>query len=105
MFYQPYACVRASPLTKKYGWGVHYDGQGKIAIHAVDSQEYRRFVEDQNIKKETERFDLKGKVFYLHTPEGIGRSKLAANAEKLLGVSMTSRNWRTVCKIVEVAKA
>jgi hypothetical protein len=43
--------MRASPLTKKYGWGVHYDGQGKIAICAVDSQAYRRFVEDQNIKK------------------------------------------------------
>jgi len=52
VFYRkPYACMRASPLTKKYGWGVHYDGQGKIAICAVDSQAYRRFVEDQNIKK------------------------------------------------------
>jgi uncharacterized protein (DUF1697 family) len=59
----------------------------------------------ESIKKENERFNLKGKIFYLHTPEGIGRSKLAANAEKLLGVSMTSRNWRTVCKIVAMAKA
>jgi uncharacterized protein (DUF1697 family) len=59
----------------------------------------------ENIKKENERFNLKGKIFYLHAPEGIGRSKLAASAERLLGVSMTSRNWRTVCKIVALAKA
>lgn len=58
----------------------------------------------ESIKKENERFNLKGKIFYLHAPDGIGRSKLAANAEKLIGVSMTSRNWRTVCKIVAMAK-
>ena len=53
----------------------------------------------RGIKSERERFVLKEGVFYLHAPDGIGRSKLAANAEKLLGVSMTGRNWRTVCKI------
>lgn len=52
-----------------------------------------------NLSKKTERFALKGTLFYLHAPDGIGRSKLAASAEKLIGVSMTARNWRTVCKI------
>lgn len=56
-----------------------------------------------SLKKESERFHLKGKVFYIHAPEGVGRSKLAANSEKLLGVPMTDRNWRTVCKIMELA--
>jgi len=59
----------------------------------------------ENIKLASERFSLIGKVFYLHAPEGIGRSKLAANTEKLLGVSTTSRNWRTVCRIIEMANA
>ena len=36
-------CMRASPLTKKYGWGVHYDAQGRIAIYPVESDEYRSF--------------------------------------------------------------
>jgi uncharacterized protein (DUF1697 family) len=58
----------------------------------------------ENLKSDSERFHLIDKVFYLHAPEGIGRSKLAANAEKLLGVPMTDRNWRTVCKIREMAK-
>ncbi|MCK9441995.1 MAG: DUF1697 domain-containing protein [Methanothrix sp.] len=56
------------------------------------------------LKKESERFHLTDGVFYLHAPEGVGGSKLAASAEKLLGVPMTDRNWRTVCKIREMAK-
>ncbi|HEX7781001.1 MAG TPA: DUF1697 domain-containing protein [Vicinamibacterales bacterium] len=47
-------------------------------------------------KTRTERFALKDRVFYLHTPDGFGTSKLAARAEKLLGVAATARNWRTV---------
>jgi uncharacterized protein (DUF1697 family) len=57
-----------------------------------------------SLKKESERFHLTDCVFYLHAPEGVGRSKLAASAEKLLGVPMTDRNWRTVCKVMEMAE-
>lgn len=53
----------------------------------------------ETLRKKSERFALKNTVFYLHAPDGVGRSKLAASAEKLVGVSMTDRNWRTVCKI------
>ena len=56
-----------------------------------------------SLRKESERFHLSERVFYLHAPEGVGRSKLAASTEKLLGVPMTDRNWRTVCKIREMA--
>jgi uncharacterized protein (DUF1697 family) len=55
------------------------------------------------LRKVSEHFHLSGRVFYLHTPEGFGRSKLPASAEKLFGVPMTYRNWRTVCKIREMA--
>ncbi len=55
------------------------------------------------LRKSSERFQLNDQVFYLHTPEGVGRSKLPASAEKLLGVPMTYRNWRTVCKIRAMA--
>jgi uncharacterized protein (DUF1697 family) len=51
----------------------------------------------------TERFHLAGRVFYLHAPDGIGRSKLAAKAERLLGVPATARNWRTVSKLCDMA--
>lgn len=58
-----------------------------------------------SLKKASERFYLGNGVFYLHAPEGVGRSRLAASTEKLLGVPMTDRNWRTVCKIRELAQA
>lgn len=59
----------------------------------------------EDLKKDSERFQLVDKVFYLHAPEGIGRSKLAASSEKLLGVPMTDRNWRTVGKLWEMVQA
>ena len=58
----------------------------------------------ERIRVPSERFALHEKVFYLHAPEGIGRSKLAAKIEKALGVSCTSRNWRTVLKLQEMIR-
>jgi hypothetical protein len=40
-------CLRASPLTKRYGWGVHSDSQGRIALYAVESDEYKIFSGDE----------------------------------------------------------
>ena len=57
------------------------------------------------LKTHTERFVLKGRIFYLHTPNGFGTSKLAKRAERLLGVDATARNWRTVKTLLAMAKA
>jgi hypothetical protein len=32
--------MRSSDLGKRYGWGVHADENGRIALYAVDSTEY-----------------------------------------------------------------
>ncbi|SES98447.1 DUF6157 family protein [Paenibacillus sp. NFR01] len=40
LFAKPHPCLRASMLPKRYGWGVHYDAEGKIAIYAKESPEY-----------------------------------------------------------------
>ncbi len=53
----------------------------------------------ESIKTPSEKFHLVGNVFYLFTPDGIGRSKLAAKAERCLGVAATARNWNTVAKL------
>jgi uncharacterized protein (DUF1697 family) len=53
----------------------------------------------------TETWELSDAVFYLHAPDGIGRSKLAAVAEKHLGVATTGRNHRTVAKLLEMVEA
>jgi uncharacterized protein (DUF1697 family) len=55
------------------------------------------------LKANGEEFTLKGAVFYLHTPNGIGKSKLAARAMNGLGVDGTARNWRTCTTLLEMA--
>jgi Family of unknown function (DUF6157) len=45
------ACLRASPLTKRYGWGVHHNADGKIAVYAVDSAEYKKLAKDKVLKQ------------------------------------------------------
>lgn len=44
-------CFRASPLTKTYGFGVHSNSEGKIAIYGMETNEYQKFVADPKIKK------------------------------------------------------
>lgn len=56
------------------------------------------------LRAKSERYALKGKVLYLHTPDGFGRSKLAARAERCLCVEATARNWRTVTTLLDMAK-
>jgi len=43
-------CLRASPLSKRYGWGVHSDAQGRVAIYAIESAQYKRFALDSQLK-------------------------------------------------------
>jgi uncharacterized protein (DUF1697 family) len=57
------------------------------------------------LKSASEDFVLAAEVFYLHAPDGIGRSKLAAKVESCLGVSTTARNWNTVNKLVSMAQS
>ncbi len=43
-------CFRSSPLAKRYGWGVHNNPEGKIAIYAVETEEYKKLSKDKNLK-------------------------------------------------------
>ncbi|MEL6105498.1 MAG: DUF1697 domain-containing protein [Planctomycetota bacterium] len=56
-------------------------------------------------KAPSEDYRLTDRVFYLHAPDGIARSKLAANVEKYLGVTATGRNLRTVTKVASMCKS
>ena len=58
----------------------------------------------EKLRAASERCQLIGRLFYLYAPDGIGRSKLAANSERLLGVPMTDRNWRTVQALAAMAR-
>lgn len=43
LFAKPQACMQASTLPKRYGWGIHYDSRGRLALYAMESEEYRQF--------------------------------------------------------------
>jgi hypothetical protein len=43
-------CFRASPLTKRYGWGLHCNKDGKIALYGCETKEYKKFSTDKNLK-------------------------------------------------------
>ena len=45
------ACMRASALGKQFGWGIHADAEGRIAIYPVESQRYRELAEDGKVKQ------------------------------------------------------
>ena len=44
-------CFRASPLTKRYGFGVHNNADGKIALFGVETKEYQQFTKDTAVQK------------------------------------------------------
>ena len=57
-------------------------------------------------KKEAfERFQIIGKEIYLYLPNGYGRTKINNNfLEKQFNLKATTRNWRTVTRLYELAK-
>lgn len=88
----PFEDALGDPVTLHVGFLA--DAPGKPDLEKLDK-----------LKRDSERYHLGDGVFYMHLPEGAGRSKLAAGAEKTLGVPMTGRNWKTVSKLMALASA
>ena len=44
-------CFRASPLTKSYGFGIHFNENGKVALFAIESKEYADFISNPDVLK------------------------------------------------------
>ena len=86
-----------NPFPEAEGKACHFNFCERIP-DAVDEQRL------ELLRKESERYALQGKVFYFYAPEGIGRSKLAAQAERCLGVTTTGRNLNTVMKTLALAE-
>ena len=51
LFSKNHACMRASALPKRYGWGVHYNDKGKLAIYGVETTEYKQLSKDKQLKQ------------------------------------------------------
>lgn len=43
------ACLRASGLGKRFGWGIHADAEGRVALYAVDSKRYEALARDPTL--------------------------------------------------------
>jgi uncharacterized protein (DUF1697 family) len=56
------------------------------------------------VRSASEAFALRGRVLYLHTPEGFAASKVRNRIERALGVEATARNWRTVTQLIALAR-
>ena len=44
-------CFRASALGKRYGFGIHYNEEGKMALYGAETIEYKKYLEDETVKK------------------------------------------------------
>ena len=61
--------------------------------------------EINKVKDKSEEFLISGKEIYLFCPNGYGKSKLSNNFfERKLKLSATTRNWKTVNKLMENSK-
>lgn len=43
-------CLRSSPLSKRYGWGFHFDPDGKVAMFARESEQYENYAGAQELE-------------------------------------------------------
>ncbi len=50
-FTKSLACLRCSPLVKNYGWGIHFDAEGRAAAYAGGTDEYHKFSNDASLKQ------------------------------------------------------
>lgn len=45
------ACLRTSPLSKRYAWGIHSNSEGKVALVPSESETYDALVNDATVAK------------------------------------------------------
>ena len=73
-------------------------------LAAVPTQEYLDGL--STVDYHPEEFRIIGKDLYFYSPNGYGRAKMNNNFfEKKLKVAATTRNWRTIHKLLEMSKA
>jgi uncharacterized protein (DUF1697 family) len=94
------AAAEANPFPTDDPKGLHLsfratplDGDERAAVEAAQAASIAKGSED--------RAAVIGATVYLYTPDGLGRSELAARLGRLKG-SGTARNWSTVTKLLEM---
>jgi uncharacterized protein (DUF1697 family) len=94
-------CAKKNPFLGERGLDV---GALHVAFLAADPGPARSARLDAN-RSPPDRFRVVGTEIYLHLPNGVARSKLTnAYFDSQLGTVATVRNWRTVLKLVDLAR-
>jgi uncharacterized protein (DUF1697 family) len=80
---------------------------GKLHVTFLAGKPDRARVRELDPRRgEPDEFRVAGQEIYLHCPSGYGRTKLNnAYFEKHLGMAATTRNWKTVTKLADLASA
>jgi len=94
--------IESSPYSEKESEYLHVTFLSDIPPEAVVQT-----IDPKNIRgiKSPEEFILRSREIYLYLPYGYGRTKLNNNFfEKKLGLNATTRNWKTVNKLLEISE-
>lgn len=79
----------------------------KVHVSFLSSDQFD-YSEEELLKTKTgdEEFQILDKEIYLFLPHGSGRTKLTNNFfERKLGSKATTRNWKTINKIIDISKS
>ncbi|MBU6429235.1 MAG: DUF1697 domain-containing protein [Cyanobacteria bacterium REEB65] len=95
------AIVRANPFLAEGG-----DSRALHVAFLADRPSFDRLATLDPQRSSPDRFAAVGTEIFLHCPGGYGKTKLTnAYFDRQLGTTSTVRNWATVLKLVELAKA
>ena len=84
-----------NPYPTEVGKALHFF----FLDHEPDYVDWEKL---EKLKAESESYHLHNRVFYLHAPEGIGRSVLADKLGQCIRVPMTARNWNTIRELASM---
>lgn len=88
--------VAANPFTQRDPATLHVAFLAEPPAGSLErTLERDRFLPDE--------FALAAGELFLCLPTGMGRAKLPGYLGRALAVSMTARNWKTVCRLAELA--
>jgi hypothetical protein len=73
-------CLRASDIAKKYGWGIHSNENGKVALVGCETAEYKLF--SKGINGVPVWSDERDFAYVKHNPKGLPREPDATRYPK-----------------------
>lgn len=92
--------IKKNPFTEEAG-----ADPSRVAVTFLENQPAaENLIKLDGVDYPPDRFIIDGLNIYIHCPESYGNSKLSNNFfESKLKVRATSRNWKTINKLVELA--